>query len=145
MKNEKNLWNQLWIPAIEEMSERMPYAPISSFYAQTYQNFINRKWELKTNKKSSIKITTEEYNSLPNKYGPDLTGIPRTRYQNIKTKKSKEASPKKPSGYTNFVRIWNKEHPKLEVDNKQRFTLIGKSWNALTKEEKEMYAERTTD
>ena len=142
---EKKLWNQLWIPSIEEMSEKSPNAPISSCYNHVYQEFILRKWELKINPKSTNSLSMEEYNSLPNNYGPDLTAIPRTRYQNLKTQKSKIDSSKKHTPYMNFVRLWNKEHSNLEIDNKQRFTLIGKAWKALTKEEQMSYADRDND
>ncbi|KAH0791640.1 hypothetical protein GPJ56_004487 [Histomonas meleagridis] len=140
---EKELWNQLYAPRIAEISEKSPDVPISVCNNLVYQEFILRKWELKVKEKSPIVLSLSDYNAIPDNYGPDLTAIPRARYQNVKQQKTKESSPKKPTPYTNFVRIWSKEHP--EIDYTQRFKQAGKAWQALTEEEKASYADKITD
>lgn len=137
---EKALWKQILVPTLEEFSKANPDASVLEGYYQCYEKYCLSKWCTGMKSKDFVLFTQEEYNQLPDTFGPDLTAIPTLR-SSLQLKKVAKKPKTKMSSYNKFIKIYFAEHPQSSDKSDDRFNEAIQAWKNLTDEEKAKYEE----
>lgn len=135
--SEYELWRKILSRCVDQKIHDDPGAAVSSVYNDAYKLFLNEKWvcQLDPNK---FNFTEEEYEKIGFEDGPDLTRIPRTRYNYLGTKEKRASKPTKLNRYQIFCQEKSKEGIK-------DFKEIGKLWKELPEEQKKAYDINNTE
>ena len=84
---EKEFYDKIQAKAIDSINAKAPNTPISKVKEEAYNSFLSQSWILNS-QQDYLKLTRDDLIKISESYGPDLTIIPRTRYQHFRTRKS---------------------------------------------------------
>lgn len=138
---EKSLWKSLFVPTLEDIEKSNPEMPILEGYYLCYEQFCLCKWRTELKKKDFVLIPQEEYESIPDTFGPDLTILPALRFVSTSKRLVNKDSPRKLNRYAKFIQIYVKEHQQTGESKKQIFVDAANKWKSLSEEEKAKYNE----
>ena len=103
---EKEFYDTIQNNIIDSVNQKAPNTPVSKIKEEAYNSFLSQSWILHS-QQNFLKLSREDLVKIGETYGPDLTIIPRTRYQHFRTRKTST----RPSNQA--LSVWNqflKEH-----------------------------------
>ena len=114
-----------------------PDMPIKDLFDKAFKVFLSQKWICHANP-TQLPIPEDEYQKMAATDGPDLTRIPRSRYQLIKAGKNSKGQKK--SGMNAYA-CYVQEQMKLltGVEPNEKMKILGQKWQNMKPEEKESY------
>lgn len=127
---ESAIFDKILNQKIKYCMNKSPMTSIQEVVADTTKEFFEQKW-ISLIDTDKYQITVDQYIELGNNYGPDLTAIPRFRFDPKLLKKSSNGqAPKRHTNYENF-----RKSMKGKLSNQEIIT----QWKAMSIEEKEKY------
>ena len=130
---ESSFWNKILMRHVQEKMQDNPDISISDVYATAYKEFLDEKWICLVPQNSNG-LSEDEYLALHDKFGPDLTAIPRCRYSFLSGKRSQNNAPKKITPFNKFVKEYFKQ-----PDTVKNFKDAAAKWKLLTPEQRKIY------
>lgn len=136
--SEEELRKSIYLLTTQEFTNKYPDLPISKVKEEVEKRLLEMKWSISA-KNSFLTFSTQDYMTMSESFGPDLTSIPRTRFSHLKrgNKSSGETQQKKRSGYNLFF-----EEEVKKIDHTQKgsmLKIVGEKWKSLTQEERDSY------
>ena len=125
---EKELYDKIQAEVIESYNVRAPNTSISKVKEETLKTFLERCWILDTQKKY-ISLKQEDLVKMSDSFGPDLTTVPRSRYQFLGIRSRTQPGVKRPlSAYQIFYKDHFNDPEFQTLTNTERTKKIAELW-----------------
>lgn len=131
--NEKAFYEAIQSKIVEKACKAAPETPLSRVLQDSVDSYSRLHWILELNERFPS-FKRDDYESMENTFGPDLTAMPRYRFASLKPSRSSRTSEnttKRLSGANLFVK-----------ENTGTLSERMAAWKALPEDQKAKYNER---
>ena len=123
---EKEFYDKIQAEVLDNLNTKAPHTPISKVKQEALNTFLDRRWVLET-QKNYLSIKQEDLVKISESYGPDLTVLPRFRYQHF-GKRTQKSGPKTLSPWQLFFKDHIKDPQFQDLDPKERTKQVAELW-----------------
>ena len=127
-QQEQELFDKIQAKTLEEVHEKAPGTQVYKLFDQIWHKYYQQRWNLESEKKF-ISMKPEDIPKISEVYGPDLTSIPRKRYNFGKKAKVEKSTEKTYSPYNQFVKeMMAKPEIQALPNQNDRMKEVGRLW-----------------